>query len=149
MHANVGSSYNCCLDNDWGGGVLWRKIGSGYNINLWNPDRATYFTMVPSHHRVWVDGAITRWCDVNDAMVRQCGGDGVMKRWHNDDGTMATTRCSIAPSLSCHRTITLSAFCTRAVWRKWQHDYFAVVSFYDLYTTNQASCMLVLNAMYF
>ena len=28
--------------------------------NLWNPDRATQFTFVPSHHRVWVDGAIVR-----------------------------------------------------------------------------------------
>ena len=58
----------------------------------WNPDRATQFSIVPSHYRVWVDEVMKRWCehDDDDAMVH-C--------------TMAMKRCSIAPSVSRHRAI--------------------------------------------
>ena len=42
---------------------------------VWNPDRATQLTIVPSHHRVCVDGAMTM------AMVRQCDGDGALTRY--------------------------------------------------------------------
>ena len=46
---------------------------------IWITDRATEFTIVPSYHRVWVDGAktmtrrtmaVTRWYDRAMAMVR-------------------------------------------------------------------------------
>ena len=66
-----------------------------------------YFTIVPSHHRVWVDGTITRcpvrWQWRNGATVRwQCRWcDETMKRWRWYD----TKRCSIAPSLSCNNQV--------------------------------------------
>lgn len=43
-----------------------------------NPDRATPVSIIPSHHPVWVDKAMTRWCDDDDALVRQCDGDLAM-----------------------------------------------------------------------
>ena len=80
-----------------------------YGIWIW--PRSTL-----SYHRVWVDGAMSRWWD-DDAMVRwrtmvrQCDGDGAMTRWRWCGGSMAMKRCSITPSLLRLRTIALSIFC--------------------------------------
>ena len=69
---------------------------------LWNPNRATQFTIAASHHRVWVDGPMTRWCDDNGAMVRQWDGDGAMTRWRWCDRT--SLHRYIVPSPSHCRT---------------------------------------------
>ena len=78
----------------------WKKLQYS---NLWNPDRVTQFTFVPSHHRVWVDGAMTRWCD--RAMMRCCNNEDAMTwwRWCDTCSTMTIKRRSIAPLLSRHR----------------------------------------------
>lgn len=97
MYANVGSTNDCCLDvciHEWfggGGGVLWRKIGPGYNINLRNPDRGHVHvfhnrTIASSCLGRWSHNAMssamtmTQWCDSALAMA--------MVRWNDDTMTM-------------------------------------------------------------
>ena len=99
-----------------------------------------------SHHRGWIDGAMTRLCADDDAMVRQCDGDGAMVHVRYGDEAMLYISHHRIKS-SDHRHYRL--FCSCAVWIKWRQDYIVVFSCYDLSITNQKSCMLVLNALYF
>ena len=43
---------------------------------IWNPDRATQFTIVPSHHA----SSLGQWSDDDDAIIRQGDGDGAITR---------------------------------------------------------------------
>ena len=68
--------------------------------SLWNPDRATQFTVVPSHHQVLVDEAMMQWCK-DDARVRQCDGVGddyAMVRWQWSNALSHHHYGVIAPS---------------------------------------------------
>ena len=60
---------------------IW--VFASCNANVWNPDKATQFTIVLSHHRVWVDGAMTRRSDVDGAIVRW-RFDAMVRRRYND-----------------------------------------------------------------
>ena len=46
-----------------------------------NPERATQVSIIPSHHRVWIDGAMTRWYDSAMAMVRGHDDDDAIVLW--------------------------------------------------------------------
>ena len=107
------------------------KSGLNHLETLCNLDRATQFTIVPSHHRVWVDGAMTmaRWFDDDDAMVWQCDGDGAMTRLRWCDRIMTMKRCSIAPSASHHRYRVIAPsryrlFCVVSKKKKWPQMWF-------------------------
>ena len=79
-----------------------------------------FFTIVPSHNCVWVDGAMTRCCDDDGAMTmtrwyEYCAGDGAKTQWWWCDRIMAMKRWSIAPSVLRHRTILISSSHHRAI----------------------------------
>ena len=96
------------------------KSGLNHLETLCNLDRATQFTIVPSHHRVWVDGAMTmaRWFDDDDAMVWRCAMATV--RWHDYADAIELWQWSNALSRHRHRTIVIASLHHRAI------DFFAL-----------------------
>ena len=64
---------------------------------LCNRYNATLFTIVPSHRRVRVDLAMTRWCDDDSA---RWFGDSMI-RWRDNDGAIEHRFIAIALSYHC------------------------------------------------
>ena len=83
----------------------------------WNPNRATQFTTVASHHRVRVDGAITWWCYDNSTMVWWRWRNGSSVRWWWCGAPWRHRYHIIAPSWSQHCTVDVLA--NGLFLRKW------------------------------
>ena len=89
------------------------------------------------------NGTMVRWrsCNYNDTRVQQCNGVGAIVQCH--DGQILMKQCPIAPLLLGESTINFLAYV---------QQHYSVKSSVDMiyiYQLNQASCMLVLNALYF
>ena len=101
--------------------------------SVWNPVRATYFTIAPPRSVL-----MERRYDSAMAMVRRCDGTMAMIRriWY--DAAMIYSSIVIASSYMYH-----IALCTCAVWRKSRQDYFVIFSSSVISIINEASCMLL------
>ena len=80
---------------------------TAYSLDFYM-DRATQFTIVPSHYRVWVDGTMTRWRDT-DYAIEHCVIAIVLSHHRHRVIAPLPSNCrAIASSLSQHRAIVIA-----------------------------------------